>query len=270
MTPEVRTSVASLLRQAPPDADLTSLVPDGASDPQRALFVEASTWPDVVRDRDEPERRQRYHRGRWHYVNHFWTQSPDGPLPLTHLESAEPNATERLTRFAETVADASIDASERAVQLAWMIHLVGDLHQPLHASSRVTRTHPDGDRGGGAFSLGDDSRFGNLHVYWDGILDLSHPPMNDESDLAYASRLADRIPPHDGPLDSLAIASGPTDFTVWAQESAEIAQLAVYLPVVERGEMPPAVYQRHVLRLSELRFRQAGLRLAALLNHLFQ
>lgn len=270
MTPKVRSSVVSLLRQAPPDAGLANLEPEGASDPQSALFIEASTWPDVVRDRERPDRRERYHRGQWHYVNHFWTQSPDGPLPLTHLESVEPNATERLTRFAETVTDSSINASERAVHLAWIIHLVGDLHQPLHASSRVTRTHPDGDRGGSAFSLGNDARAGNLHTYWDGILDLSYDPRNGESDLAYASRLAGRILHHDGPLDSLAIGSNPTDFAAWAQESTEIAQLAVYLPIVERGEMPPDVYRRHTLRLSELRLRQAGLRLAALLNHLFR
>ena len=224
--------------------------------------------PDAVRDRNDTERYRQYHRGHWHYVNHFWAQSPDGPLALPHLEETDENATERLGHFAKTVVDPSISVAERATQLAWIIHLVGDLHQPLHASSRVTRHQPEGDRGGGLFQLDASSPFGNLHVYWDGILDLSYPQGTGESDREYALRLAERIP-NSTYLDSTVLGSGPLDFEVWTLESTEIAQLAVYLPVVERGESPPDIYRRHALRISELQLRCAGLRLAALLNHLF-
>jgi hypothetical protein len=107
----------------------------------------------------------------------------------------------------------------------------------------------------------------------------------------YALRLARRLPQPDR-LDSTATGSGPTGVAVWARESAEIAQLAVYLPVLRylsvlrylpvfrEGAPPPEIYQLHARRLSEGRLQLAGLRLAALrmaalrmaalLNHLFR
>ena len=295
MRPAVRAAVVDLLRQAPDDADRASMMPAGGPDPERtffleASFLEASTWPDVVRDRDEPQRRERYRRGHWHYVNHFWASTPDGPLPLSHLDAAEESATERLLRFAETVADASVPGPERAVQRAGMLHLVGDLHQPLHASSRVRPAHPEGDKGGGSFRLGGEERFGNLHVCWDGILDRSYPRRAGESSVEYALRLARRLPQPDcldstatrsGPTRSGPTRSGPTGVAVWTRESAEIAQLAVclpvlrYLPVLREGAPPPEICRRHAPCLSEGRLQLAGLRLAALrmaalLNHLFR
>jgi hypothetical protein len=213
MLPAVRAAVVDLLRQAPDDADRASMMPAGGPDPERtffleASFLEASTWPDVVRDRDEPQRRERYHRGHWHYVNHFWASTPDGPRPLSHLDAAEESATGRLLRFAERVADSSVPGPERAVQRAGMLHLVGDLHQSLHASSRVRPAHPEGDKGGGSFRLGGEERFGNLHVCWDGILDRSYPRRAGESGVEYALRLARRLPQPDR-LDSTATGSGP-------------------------------------------------------------
>lgn len=267
MAPDVRDTVVRLLRQAPPDADLANMAPGGAEF-DRALFMEASTWPDVIRSEEDEDRRERYHRGRWHYVNHFWASTPDGPLPLSHLETAGENATERLKRFAELVGEASDPASERAVQLAWIIHLVGDLHQPLHASSRVTPLHTSGDRGGGLFPLDGPAGYNNLHVYWDGILDISYPQSDDESGRDYALRLARHMALAKD-ADANGLENGLADIGSWARESTEIAQLSVYLPVLQRGSTPPETYRRHALRTSEERLRLAGLRLAALLNHLF-
>ena len=75
------------------------------------------------------------------------------------------------SRTGNSATDANVNAADttKAVALAWLLHLVGDIHQPLHCSSRVTPDEalPRGDAGGNTFRL-DDNR--NLHGYWDRIL----------------------------------------------------------------------------------------------------
>lgn len=265
LQPAVRDSVVQILRRAPADADLASLFPDEGSDRERAFFMHASTWPDRVRDEAFPERRAAYHRGRWHYVNVFWVQTPDGPLVLEDRTPAAENAAERLKTFLSSMRDPSVPAEERAVRLSWILHLVGDLHQPLHASSHVSYAHPDGDRGGGLIPLPGSDVYSSLHTYWDGILDLSYPRQNGESDAAYASRLASGLPTgSDG-----AGYNGPDTVDAWLRESAEVARMSVYRPVVQAGVEPPPLYRRHTLRIAEDRLRRAGERLAAALNHVF-
>lgn len=275
LTEGTRMAVTRLLRMAPDGADLPGGIPlNSSSETNRALFLKASTWPDRVRDADDPERRQQYHRGKWHYVNHFWASTPNGPLTLADRESEPENATNKLIEFIGTVADSSLSPDERALHLAWIIHLVGDLHQPLHASSRVTPDEPAGDRGGGLFALHPDDDLGNLHVYWDGILDLSYPRQEKEDDLAYTQRLKKLVtgrsysPSQPARLRTTRMDS--TQVTQWVNESLEIAQLSVYIPVLSPGESPPPIYQRHALRIAKVQLQTAGMRLAILLNDLFE
>lgn len=57
--------------------------------------------------------------------------------------------------------------SEKAVHQCWVLHLVGDAHQPLHSSALVSRTtFPDGDRGGNLIKVGSS----NLQSLWDRLL----------------------------------------------------------------------------------------------------
>ena len=70
----------------------------------------------------------------------------------------------------------STDDNERAQALRFVIHFVGDIHQPLHCSTRVDSAHPKGDQGGNGFFLrvrGTNGQVNKvkLHGYWDGGLD---------------------------------------------------------------------------------------------------
>ena len=150
MSPEARTAAAALLRKAPSDADLATLLPPrGRPDEvrEREHFIKAAAWPDLVRDETFAARRERYHHSSWHYVNHFWTPTPDGPKRLTERGTLG-ELVGKLESFRVSVSDDERPASERALDLAWILHLVGDVHQPLHSSARVTDTEPEGDRGG--------------------------------------------------------------------------------------------------------------------------
>lgn len=54
--------------------------------------------------------------------------------------------------------------------LRLLIHYVGDIHQPLHASTRYTEKHPKGDEGGNLFKLKSKGEVSNLHSLWDSLL----------------------------------------------------------------------------------------------------
>ena len=58
----------------------------------------------------------------------------------------------------------------RSYALRLLIHYVGDIHQPLHCSSRYDKTHPNGDRGGNLFELPYHYGSDDLHGVWDSIL----------------------------------------------------------------------------------------------------
>ena len=107
-------------------------------------------------------------------------------VPDIHVDAE--NVLERLEHFQAALKDATIPAGERAIALAWVLHLVGDVHQPLHASSRVTAKEPKGDGGGNAFKL--DKADQDLHHYWDTMPDKAVVKRKRESERAYLSRAA--------------------------------------------------------------------------------
>ena len=66
----------------------------------------------------------------------------------------------------------------KSYDVAWLEHLVGDVHQPLHATSRFTKNHPNGDAGGNLVLLCAAPCRDELHAYWDGL--LGDGPMIEE------------------------------------------------------------------------------------------
>ncbi len=262
MTPRARARAVELLLHAPPLTGLAEMRPATGSDAQRdrALFMNASTWPDVVRDAKLPS--HVYNRPAWHYADFYWDVVTGQPhdIPGTGPDSA--NAGEKIEALRAALADPSVPDTEKAVDLAWILHLVGDIHQPLHASSRVTPQEPlpHGDKGGNDFHL--DGRL-NLHWFWDSILDEAIPRDGEDS-IAYATRIAGRITAAH-PLASMRPAADSQQVSVWERESLLVAQHQVYDGIV-RGSAPSAAYKAEALRTAEDRMALAGYRLAALLN----
>ena len=62
------------------------------------------------------------------------------------------------------------DDQGRSAALRLIIHYVGDLHQPLHASSRYDPEYPTGDRGGNSFKLPASDGISNLHAAYDSVM----------------------------------------------------------------------------------------------------
>jgi hypothetical protein len=263
MTPHARARAVDLLRHGPALANFAALRPPQGSEAarDRALFLNAATWADLVRSRDQAW--HVYHHATWHYADFYWDVENGRPHDIPGTGPDSVNAAERIVALRATLADANAADTSKAVALAWLLHLVGDIHQPLHCSSRVTpdETLPHGDQGGNTFRL-DDNR--NLHGHWDRILDEAIAPDTGEDSIAYADRIADRIERTDRRA-ALSAPAASTDVLGWAQEGRHLAQTVVYSGVT-RGSAPSAAYDAEALKVSEGRIALAGYRLAALLN----
>ena len=85
----------------------------------------------------------------WHYIRSSRSVSPSISSPCP------PHRENILTAIAENkrIVGESIEPEKRTIALAWLFHLVGDVHQPLHTLQLVTREYPHGDRGGNEIYL---------------------------------------------------------------------------------------------------------------------
>lgn len=258
MTETARERTIGMLLTAPTGTGIRQLMPQEGSSPEvrkRIFFQWAAAWADLVR---RPEHRgHRYDRPAWHYTDLFWTVEDGRPVPLNRPPAGE--AVHRLELYRRAPPDRT------GLHLAWLLHLVGDLHQPLHAASRVTDREPRGDRGGSAFKLGEGD---NLHRYWDRILTASVGRVEGESTDDYVGRIAERVMalhPKSTMEDRLTV----EDPMAWAEESAEIARTRVYPPELRRGEDPGPAYREHAFQVAAERAALAGYRIAVWLNRAF-
>lgn len=285
MTPAARQKAIALLQAAPQDACLLELFPNDSrplADRQREFFMLVSTWPDIVRPRDEEDSRPctRFHHRDWHFINYFWEGVSGGtgnnaPKDRGDIEIPEVNAVERLKLFRPFVAcNRSICGTpeeERATTLAWILHLVGDIHQPLHTSGRATTkpSEQEGDRGGNLFKLGTFANSPSLHSYWDGIIDrsISREQAEKNNNLAYLNRVAGIITQEHSRLSMESrLRSG--DFVSWSLEGFDTTKSKVYPESLLRGQMPDDIYRQGAFKTSKEAIALAGYRLADLLNQM--
>jgi hypothetical protein len=260
LTPVARAKAVALLRDGPPQAHLDDLEPTSGMPDERArqLFVAASTWSDLIRNRSIAQ--HAYDRPTWHYADSFWKEKDGKVEPLPEMGPDAENAVERINALRAVLAAQGADSS-RAIALAWIEHLVGDIHQPLHASSRVTPDLPKGDRGGNDFRLGGNPN--SLHAYWDDILDLVEAPGGDRA--AGVDAWANLIEQRD-PMSSFTSAERGAGVELWAKESVELSQRVVYPPTLAEHAVPGADYKKTTDAVAEKRIALAGYRLAELLN----
>ena len=248
LTPEVRAEVARLAKI-------------GASS-ENADPYGAAVWADDVR-RDRPE------SAPWHYVSLYFRKDgrPAGGKP------ADENVIVAIRRFSAVLADRTKPDAERAEALRWIMHFVGDVHQPLHAVTFESDAHPEGDRGGNSYALLPAKRFGDpehapkqLHGLWDlgvGLFPSVHRPLDaagTEEIRRQADTLIAALPPEAFPERT------ETDPVKWADESHALAVDVAYS--VPEGTEPTEVYLSKGENVAARRATLAGYRLADLLNRL--
>lgn len=273
LTPATRARVDDLLVRNPDYRKWKATIPATASEAEKRLrlFMIAATWPDRIKASDSYTDDGAYNGRRpdgagssqntgygdrlrhryWHFVDVPFTREKLSLPPIP-----TPNAQDRIHLFRAVLASTAESDDLRSYDLTWLLHLVGDVHQPLHAATRVSATQPDGDENGGLVTIYRAGRKSDLRAFWNTIL-------GEETSLTAAKHLA----------KTLAAAS-PADAAVldearWVQSSFELAQSDVYKLPIGAGSGPftmTAAYQASAKSVARTQIALAGERLAAVLN----
>ncbi len=266
LTETTKQKVMEIMMNAPDDSDMLDLYDEKDQEAAKFYFMKANSWSDVVRDRDERARWQKYHKGSWHYIGTYWKQTNNGPEDATGLLEDE-NIVERIEYFRSTLSTEEQSDFDEAIEIAWVLHLVGDIHMPLHNTSRVTEKTPDGDRGGNSFRLGDGWPW-NLHSFWDGIINIAEPMPEGLDEYKYLIGKADQIMKLH-PRDSFNDADKIQDAEIWNQEGQDIVRQSVYPSNLKQNEKPDMQYTENAYKIAQQRMALSGYRMAEFLNSIF-
>ncbi len=274
MSPEVRAKVFDILLKAPEDSHLSVYYNafESRSDEVKRLelFMIAATWADIVRDRKFKVRYDNYHQGDWHYADIFWKQINGKAEILKDFPEESGKAIPKLYEIEKTLRDNSAPDAEKAIALAWFLHIGGDIHNPLHNASRVTEIEPKGDQGGNMFIISpkDAPRRTNLHSYWDSIFSRDMPRRDDACDSDYIAEIAGKIMeshPHSKMKTRLAL----SNYQQWNKEGFDYLSIDVYAADLKRNEVPSEEYRKNTFRIGQEQIALAGYRLGETLNAIF-
>lgn len=208
-------------------------------------LAQASTYPDD--QRSNPDKFWQKTASPWHYVT-----VPKGKLYEHVGHPKEGDAITALNAFSKTLIDPKASKQDKQLALRFIVHLVGDLHQPLHAGNGT-------DRGGNDVKLEFFWKDSNLHRVWDS-------EMIDKKQLSY-SEWTDWLT--NAITEEQRKAWYETDPLVWIKESTEIRD-GIYPEAPENGDKIKINWQYaydHTPQIQR-RLSQAGVRLAAYLNNL--
>jgi hypothetical protein len=286
LSPEQQAKIVAILKNHPRwQEDFQAKMPaDLKSEEEQHewIFQQAAIWPDMARG-FEGEARKEFTRGSWHYIDlpTFLTAEDitalEGTIkenvsldpPMTEQENMNVVQTLRLAR--RLLADNSTPDAKKAVMLWWLMHDVGDIHQPLHTTALYSRNlFPTGDRGGN--SIKTDQRQ-NLHAVWDQFLGIRAP-------FRTAHNRAIKMT-SDPDLSKIGMdAANSLNEKTWLEESHELAESTAYdseitgflRGFVNEKEAPPIHLTERYLKtggeLAEERVVQAGYRLGAVLKEI--
>jgi len=235
--------------------DLEALSPEAFQAVQQILrdgdrtVLEAAEYPDTIRNQ-QPETKP------FHFVD--IPLEADGPLkpPLPD----PPHVISQIAEFTQLLIDGQGNAEEKVNGLSWLIHMFGDIHQPLHCVERFNEFHRRGDSGGNGFKL--RGRKNNLHSLWDSSVNVSRAVDEEE--------LADEIM-QEHTRDSLAADLQINDPERWARAGFSLAKRHAYILVEDPANppRPPADYLRKMERVGRRQAALGGYRLSNRLAEIF-
>ena len=271
LTSEAAKMAERLLSESPVDPQLSRYCGSAVRD----AMAEASTWADDVR-------RERKN-GPWHYID-----IPRGAKrgPLEPYCGEQGCVTKAIAEQLVILKDKGAGGTKRAEALRYIIHFVGDLHQPLHATTNA-------DEGGNCVPVKylrrtphehNHSFSPNLHGLWDTA--IPERDMEGADPAEYADTLEEMYA-----AEMTRWQKAGTNLDDWAWESHDLAENAAYGALTPKIAIEPHVavasctddhdigerllrqhitagetYQEEAAKVIERRITQAGLRLAMILN----
>jgi len=273
LTPAAKAKADALIKLNPDYPGWIAGVPDDKK--AQYAFVRAAVWADdikdpahgYIKDDDTPTGQnigyadKNMHRY-WHFKDIRF--STDG----TPYSDADPiNAVSQMKLFIAALPGASSATDDvRSYDMVWLLHLIGDIHQPLHATERFSAINTDGDRGGNEVNVmpatGETT---DLHAYWDRMFGgyVSVPgAIFDANDKAGISKLQ---------VDSTK--AKVLDPDVWTQESFVLGRKFAYgEPVLNENTVAvlTRTYETDARNVSRSQAALAAARLANVLNAAFQ
>lgn len=223
-------------------------------------FMSRATWADKWRSAGHGETEP------WHFVD----IEIDNPNLVTACAAAsnrsnpmknggaQPCVVSQLDRFERELSSKQTSDQDRVLALKYVLHFVGDLHQPLHAADHD-------DRGGNCVKVSiNNARSLNLHSYWDTyvVKEIDPDPQH----------LADSLKKEISPEDKKSWVLG--DSKQWAMESFQLGKRYAYSfnpPAGCDATRPPiplsAGYDSAARKVAASQLKKAGVRLAYILNH---
>ena len=275
LTPATRQRVDALLKLNPMyDTWTMGIVADRKG---LVAFIQAAAWPDCIKsfscasgytsdggnvppgnltDAQNIGYDDHLMHQYWHFIDEPYSAGAPGQPPK------QPNALTEIQLLADAIGTGESD-DIKSYDMVWLEHLVGDIHQPLHATSRFTKNHIDGDAGGNLVYFCDKPCRDELHAYWDGLLG-SGPTIAQI--IATGDKLLSRKKP---------AKAAETDPAQWVDESFALARSKVYVAPVSDDNDPaqtisPRInptYAAAASRVANSQVLLAGYRLAYLLNN---
>ncbi len=142
------------------------------------IFRQAARWSDLPRN-FHSGLKEKYHRGSWHYINYPLYLDKKINTKFLNLNTnfngklhKHLNVIQALKGNLAILSKQGATKRQKAIALCWVLHLVGDSHQPLHSTALFDKYYfPKGDRGGNLIQIKGQGRVKNLHWYWDSRLD---------------------------------------------------------------------------------------------------
>lgn len=197
-----------------------------------------SSWADQIR-------RERAATGPWHYI--------DILIEHKHLEMARdcPKGDcviAKIADFRKVVVDPAATPVERREALMFLVHFVGDMHQPLHCADNH-------DKGGNDVKLDFFGKPSNLHSVWDSGL-LGRIGQEDPLFARYSADLTEKK----------AKKLGKGTVEEWAEQSHKAAVKVVYRKLPKPATAVTPEYERLAAPVIDKQIEKAGARLAAVLN----
>lgn len=215
----------------------------------KQAMAEACNWPDDLRETDAGNSSSPLHFVNIPRGNEVYVAARDCPEPAQAEAAGLPARfciTEAIKHFAAGLADAQASREQRWQAFAWLCHLVGDLHQPLHAGFAD-------DRGGNDVQVVFNGAAMDLHHFWDAAL-----IQQKAGSWQYLVGELGVFPPAPAGSD---FSPGMVDD--WTNEAHNLVGLTVY-PATANIE---AAYALQSWELIQKQIGLAASRLATIINH---
>jgi nuclease S1 len=266
--PEGHAMVAEIAEARLSDAARAQVAQILSADDSGAKHLDQiASWPDAIRPA-KPE------TAPWHFV--------DIPLDASSFDAGRDCKGDNcvvaaIQRFTGVLGDSNADPRARVEALKFLVHFVGDIHQPLHCETDLSKfPPPEGDRGGNKISLTYFGKPMNFHSLWDGgliedALDVElgpHFTPDLQATAAEAAKLNQKIRASDAAAWAPEGLSAHLDTATvdWANESHALAQTAYRQLPTPRHHGWEEAYRDQEWPVVETQLTRAGVRLAKILN----